>query len=536
MKNILPFACLFIFICTSTSNAQRLRSENFNINTIRIPLKPLPENFKTYQTIIYNRGLDGADYSINPNEVNRAFQFDGFNPVQQNSDLVVLVYLYDVSVHRAVLKQREKDKAKGLNVYWYEQQYSFPIEVSLTDKTGNLIYKRTLNDQYTYKTSAFVSVALADSASAADRKSKIPTFVNGKWSENLNALSNEVRDLYDYQRVSREVIYYRPRKSSETDTQNAEYFNSIERAKRAFAFADNGYMNETVQKGVQSSIDFWDTQKDKITGTSKDDRRLYYACAFNAANSYFQLNNFDKALSYMPLMTKVDIDNGEADDFAKAVNAAKLRTYKSNDWAQKLKTGQVSPYLNGFVSKQTTQSLPANINPSPQGFIILRTKDNDGTGRKMEGMFDNFLGNLEKMRVKLIDNAGKENLFFLSDIQEMQAGESYYKPMRYPTNILSNKTDLVQVLFESSRIGLYRSFETVKGLDGTLLLRQGALLIKKAREEKCANLEIGSFASDFNARLSEYLDDCPMVSLKAKNGQYSLESILNAVNEYDNCR
>ena len=536
MKNYLPIICLLIFICSSGSNAQRLRSENFNISTIRIPLKPLPEKFKTYQTIIYNRGLDGAAYSINPNEVNRAFQFDGFNAVQQNSDLVVLVYLYDVSVRTAVLKQREIDKAKGLNDYWYEQQYSFPIEVALTDKTGNLIYKRKLNDPYTYKTSAFRSVTLADSASMADRKSKIPTFVNGKWLENLNALSNEIRDLYDYQRVSREVIYYRPKKSGDTDAKNAEYFNSIESAKRAFAFVDNGYLNETVQKGVQSSIDFWDAQKDKIMGTSKEDRRLYYACAFNAANSYFQLNNFDNALSYVPLMIKVDIDNGESEDFAKAVNAAKLRAYRSNDWAQKLKNGQVSPYLNGFISGQTTPSIPTNINPSPQGFVILKTTDEGGTGKKIGGVLDNFLFNLEKMRIKLIDTDGKENLFFLSDIQEMQAGDSYYKPVRFSTDALSNKTDLVQVLFESQRISLYRSFEMVKGLDGTSLLRQGALLIKKAREEKCANLEIGSFASDFNARLSEYLDDCPSVSLKAKNGQYSLENILNAVNEYDNCK
>ena len=536
MKTFLFVCSLFIFFGCSNSFAQRLRTENFNINTVRVPVKPLPDNFKTYQTIIYNRGLDGSAFNINPTEVNKNFMFDGFIPVQQNGDLMILIYLYDVGVNRAVLKQSEKDKSKGINNYWYEQKYNAPIEVSLTDRTGNVIYKRMLNDGFTYKSSntSLTSVEAADSLIFFDRKKRIPDFVAGKWLENVKILSSEIRDLYDYQRMSREVIYYRPKKSNETDQQNAEFFNSIENAKRAFAFADNGVINETVRNGTQSSIDFWDTKKNQITLTTKDDRRMYYACAFNAANTFFQLNDFDKALSYIPLMTKVDIDNGEAESFGKAVNAAKLRTWQHNDWKQKIKSGQASPYINGIPVAPASSS--PQMNTSPRGYIVLKNTSKINAGAKIEGTLDNFQFNMERARLKIVDNTGKEGLYLLSDVQEIQADDVFYRTLRYPTDILSAKTDLVQVVYESPRIGLYRTFETSKSLDGTSMLRQGALVMKKGNEEKCVNLEIGSFASSFNTRLSEYFDDCAVVSNKAKNGQYSLESVRVAALEYENCK
>ena len=368
-----------------------------------------------------------------------------------------------------------------------------------------------------------------------DRKKKIPDFVASKWRENMKIISSELRDLFDYQRMQREVFYYRPKKSDETAAQNAEFFNAIETAQRAFAFSDNGIMNETVRNGVQSSIDYWDAKKEKIVLNSKDDRRIYYACAFNAANTYFQLNDYDKALSYVPSMIKADIDNGEAESFAKVVNTAKMRAWQHNDWKEKLKNGQVSLYLNGAMPAPAANDAPAK-NVSPRGYIVLKNTSKVNPGAKIEGTLNNFLPNLERLRLKILDDNGNAGLYFLSDVQEIKTDDVYYRTLRYPTDILSSKTDLVEVIYETPRVGLYRAFETVKGLDGTSMLRQGALLIKKGNEEKCVNLEIGSFASSFNARLSEYFDDCTSVSTKAKNGQYSLQNVRTAVSEYNDCK
>ncbi len=537
MKAVFLFFAIMLIYGCSNSIAQRLRTENFNITTVRVPVKPLPEDFKTYQAIIYNRGLDVSAFNINPTEVNKFFQFDGLIPVQQNGDLIMLIYVYDVGVRKAVLKQSEKDKSKGINNYWYEQNYNAPIEVSLTDRTGNVIYKKRMDDWFTYKASntGVISIEAADSIGRLELKTRIPDFVAGKWRNNLKVISSDIRDLFDYQRTLREIIYYRPKKSDETDTQNTDFFNSIENAKRAYAFCDNGFMNETVRTGLKSSIKFWDTKKDDINLKTKDDKRMYYACAFNAANSYFQLNDFDKALSYVPLMTKVDIDNGEAEAFAKAVNAAKLRLWQHNDWKQKLKSGQVSPYLSGFLPSQPTSASMPQMNISPRGYIVLKSTSKLNAGAKKEGTLDNFLYNMERMRLKIVDNNGKESLYFLEDVQEIRADDMSYRTMRYPTDIFSNKTDLVQVVYETSRIGVYRAFESVKGVDGNNVLRQGATLLKKGNEEKYVNLNMGSFVLSFNARLSEYLEDCLSVSTKARNGQYSLESVRTAAMEYDNC-
>jgi hypothetical protein len=533
MRNFITLLlCLLSIVCTS----QNINNKFTKISYHKLPESPLPDNYKTYSyelnnfsTILRRIGLSEASL------LNSNLYMNRYERVGRNGDISFDVRIDNMNIiseriRQRVSKTKDKNGTQITRIFYYLYlEYSIPMSILSRSKSGKIIRDNNLThsgSRKSYKHREYESSRQAADSWRIDR-TRVLGDLSRRYIENeLKKYGNKMRDLYDFVPSTGSPEFFIIRKKN-----NKNY----ERYERAFLIVDNAFKKishegipENMLEKISVSLDFWYAQLQKLSRTHKDQKKLYYACAFNLASAYYWLEDFDKAEKYLLECQSID-----------------YKESNTKSWVSKLQKTRSKLEKNGlssrhFIIEQESSGESENalivvgneksglINGDNLGYVVWANGDTTQGVFKINTDVSNELdfGHFGNVKFTYIDrfNMSAERIldpnrlnsfsfqnreFYIQDFMDIIGSEDI------------EKKKIVEKIFESQKIKLYKIYPfamIAKSQSST------HFIMNKKKDQNWTRISASNFSLDPKKSFSNFFSDCPDLKKAILEGEFDLNS------------
>ena len=315
MKNNLWYLVFAILLLsTQTLLGQEMEEDEEDekgkipISYIRLPLTPLPDEYKTYALdFIIDKSRLYRSYT--EGELSRHINLHGFEKTMGKANLVVLFEINGLNIEREDIESYTKtEKKKGVErtvtKYQYEVEYTLPISMKVMDASGRVLLTEVLRRANQKSRISTLHHNSEDELRAYWRKNRHNKIGDNENSDILGALSRAngiLLSQYCHTPITKKVKISVPDKKN-CDYEN--YKNAHQHTQKGFQLL-SGQKYEEAKPIMEQAIDLWKTELKRAEAEKKcfKKKTIYYTY-LNISNAYLWQNDLQKANEYLQEATK----------------------------------------------------------------------------------------------------------------------------------------------------------------------------------------------------------------------------------------
>ncbi|MDJ1471467.1 hypothetical protein QNI19_27380 [Cytophagaceae bacterium DM2B3-1] len=491
---------LFVFLLLSVSSyAQKVKFTDIPVRSLIYPVTPLPENFKTYSV-----KLDASDNWLKPlsltrEELKSKIKFDSFQPVEGQADLTI----------NAKITKTDSE--------------SQPVIVTI-----NLSYEVLDNQGRTLKKDNIQK----SSTQGASYPNTIVT-PKGAVYNAIDEMVYSIHESYDYA-VNEGTFFFAHLKKDDEATYDyigfEKAFADVKNTATDYIWKPN---DQAFKASIQPALNYWDTQKDKLDPTKKEQKNLYFVCTYNLALINTLIYNIADAEKYAALMDKSDVKDLWGNQLKKEIEKRKRWKTEHDTFKENLASGKTSIYRSSATApvdkqKATVNNLLGISNTNPgqdalnqqaiqKGFVVT------AKGDTLHGEILDIDVNIQKRQIEFIPTGKPKQIFKPTDLQAFSAAGASYEIIataicrRY---YKSPDIELVYLTVNKAWLFLFNKSNTIGEYPSVDLGDAAAYMV------------------NYKKKMVEIFKSCPDVTKKINSGTYNIKSnkaddLMKIVQDYE---
>lgn len=329
LKSLTLFSCFFLF--SLSINAQKVKLKNFKVDAehANLPSIGFADDVTTYDLIIEGDETRLSSQGINLAGVSGDINIGGYNKVNGGGSVSVIANIgTPVSSGRQtkVIDKEDKDKKK-YKMYSYYLNLETSSSYKVVDSKGNILSEKTFPKTHTIKSFEFKSMAALN----ADYKKKFPEAKNKAikklFNDCIKDLNTSLNSQYGVGKVTSRVTFEEIKsKGSNIEKDFAKIQSITEDAFKLMTLEDN----TAFTAAIQPALDFWVENEPKFSTSDKQEKKLNYACRYNAAIGFLWAEDFDNSIKYASMIEDGDYNEKKGKRLKERIEGIVQRMEKLN--------------------------------------------------------------------------------------------------------------------------------------------------------------------------------------------------------------
>ncbi len=517
----LNFKKMAMTICLLTtiflqSFAQKLNRENFEYRYVHIPEKLIYDQIKTYGTsvnVIPSNGFN-LDYTF---ATNSAGTFNAYGKVPyESADMQIKVNygpyqaVEEKTVSWAVTEEKNGVKT-SVTKYKRKLTYRFPINYTVSNRKNDVkLFYNNLADPVGGR-----SIDGAESATEADavksfeanRQTLLQNDINNMLQSFCSGSNAAARDLYDfYPTMGYGTIF--KFKNWDKSEEYGEHVKNVIKVLKLMTADDN---TASYLQKLSDDINYFKQFDGKFKADDKAEDILYFGNYYNLASIYTFLENYDEAAVYLQKLDSSKKEKSYTNGLKTTLDRINRRNKKHFLTTTHLTYNPVTEYK--LADKKFASDAMSSTELMSQSVSDNSTATVDelvtAEGKTLTGK---IFVEKETGLLKMITTENKDQPLTItaSNCTSFKLDTANYFVAKESLAGVFQKY-LYRVLYESDDIKL---LQMVRSDLGEI---KDYLSVIRGKEDQ-AQPAVGA---GMKKKLAKYFEDCPTVSEKAKNGDYS---------------
>lgn len=364
---------LFLLCLCANVYAQKLRMDMISPYIAMYPEGLLPASHKTYSVSIERNELP---VTISNEELASLVTFRTLSRVEKDADVIVKVYLGYFSLKTELKSYPDKDYlGKPTTKYEYEKVGTNPIVCEVHDRTNRLMYKFQASPTETLQLFASGKFATEPEAKKASLPEVVKVKVIEKVKELLKGVSWNTRKFFEIHAIKSPESYWfyfariKPSKEDKMD-------DFVKIQEDATKIIETSYFvppHDSLRTLLKPAMDSWEKEMGKNSPTDKEQKNMYFACAYNLSIVHNLLQDFENAEKYIALAEKTDLKDGFVKMMRKTIEARKNHLNTYNEKVAKANAGTYEFYISakgGSTTQGTAKTLEVE-----KGYVVKKGGD-----------------------------------------------------------------------------------------------------------------------------------------------------------------
>jgi hypothetical protein len=330
---------MFIVAIWSQSYAQKVDLDRFFIPVkyVSLPTKPIGFEYNTFSVQVTLSSLTSKLFTTD--EIKGNFKIEGFNRVEENGDIAILLRISDISITRTEVKSRideEKNKegkvVSSKTYYWLEIDYLMASEADVINNMTKLsLTKYSLDksdNKFTFKSSEFGSYSAARDSYALNKEVVLKNLINGRVKHYYTLMNEELTNFYGFKKISNtEQVWISGSKKHPETKAYEENFNVM---KEAFSLMTFEAPVDQIKEKIQPVIEYLNGLVKKYPADEKADKKMRYSAFYNLGKIYLFLDMPDEAIAQGNALIANDYDKIDGKWLVEQGNVLKELFKKNN--------------------------------------------------------------------------------------------------------------------------------------------------------------------------------------------------------------
>ena len=294
------FVALLLFF-TVIVFAQKANMRNIKISYTQLPLQPLDESIKTYNSALsMNVTLKNTDIDMLNNQYLKLY---GYKKNKDQSDIFINAKFGEFQINKELITNDVYNINRGENVtgYYYKISCEYPVNFSVTDKDGKIILEQGIKHDEKLMNKDFgkwtYSISELDTKVDAKMDKFFTNLKNKCDKEDLSEIKNVLASNFSYLPVTKK-IKIASGKGKKFDYSDLE--SSFQYMEKAFEMISSESASEDVNTELNKAIAIWKNALKESSNNKKArinepiTTMLYY----NIGIAYWWTLDFAKAHEY----------------------------------------------------------------------------------------------------------------------------------------------------------------------------------------------------------------------------------------------
>jgi len=336
-KNLSGLLILFMFI-NLFSFAQKSDLKSIKISYMQLPLQPLDENIKTYNSVLTMKVTsENADIDkLN----NQYLKLSGYEKVEAQEDVLISANFGEFQINKELITKDVYNVNQGKNVtgYYYKISCVYPVNLNIKSKDGKVIFEQTIEhnkkllnfdfEKWTYSTGEL------DSKYNTEKAELFNKLKNKCDKKTLSDIKKTLASNYSFLPVTKKlkIASGKGKKMDYSDLEKA--FQHME---KAFEMISTESTPENVNSELTKAIAIWEKALKESSNNKKAriNESITTMLYYNISIAYWWMLDFNKAKEYADKALKFNLSCSKPSSTnEKFINEA---IEDMNDYAKRLK-------------------------------------------------------------------------------------------------------------------------------------------------------------------------------------------------------
>ena len=337
-KHKIPKEYLFIVLLSFISiglYAQKLNMNKVKVSYLQLPLQPLNENIKTYNSELnINVTFENTDIEKLRNQYLKLY---GYKLIKEEEDVLIQAEFGDFNIDKNLISDDVYNVNQGKNIigYYYKISCTYPVKLSITTKNGQILFEKNIKHDEKLMNNDFEKWTYSSS--------ELDTKFNNEKTNIINEIKNkcdkkaltEIRDIlksnFSYINVTKK-IKIASGKGKKYDYSDLE--SAVIHVEKAFEMISSKSAQENINTELNKTIEIWNNALKESSNNKKAriNNEISTMLYYNIGIAYWWMLDFPKANKYL------------AQAFEK--NANRSTPSKSDDKLIKEVIDQINDYKN----------------------------------------------------------------------------------------------------------------------------------------------------------------------------------------------
>lgn len=318
----------------------------------------LPETVLAPDVTTYAFQLTGmsniTNWGFNQEQIIKQYSnLQGFKKVTpEEADLIWTIDVSPIQFNGADIKNSStttKDKTgreTTTYTYWYEMYYFKHFSAKVVNRKGEVIHTYTdgtEGQRLVIKSDSKTTYKEAQDAYNKDAQQSQANVARSSIENGLQYILSSVNHKLGYQQS--EVSFNLYITDSPKHPENIAFVKNLKETQRLFAAIPAHQLPDSLVKGLEKAVDYFNSVAIKYTSTEKTDVKLRYASYYNIAQIYLYLDRFDESTEAAKKLIANDYDKKDGEKMIKANIAIKEGLAKAGQKSrhfERLKTKTVA--------------------------------------------------------------------------------------------------------------------------------------------------------------------------------------------------
>lgn len=328
MKKSTPLLFLLAFLCLNVT-AQKVKIKDLDVRAkyCDLPSIGMPIGATSYHVElgIDENAISSLKYSIA--DIKRSFYIEGYHKSDEAIGVKVLFETVDPPTGSSLKlnTDNKKDKAgKKWNEYYYTVTFSGKSMVKVIAENGSVVGENTQSYSEIKTTSKYLSTA------QLKKQTNIEKLYFGGKSTAFGNLAERARLFVknNFGLIAHDEKVEFKRLHSKKHPDYRKFLSCENIAKKAFEKMTIHSIDE-YKSMIQPAIDFWIENEPNYSGSDKHQKKLKYACQYNAALAYFYAEDLDSASTWATLVQNGDYKEKNGKKLLKKIEELKTEFAKT---------------------------------------------------------------------------------------------------------------------------------------------------------------------------------------------------------------
>lgn len=301
-----------------------------------LPSTPMDSSWRTYNVRVEVPSTITS--AMSTTTIEERVNLQGWKKVYGNGHAQITINFDDLMFDGQKIDQRKEEtkNKEGVitatrNYYWSIANYSIGSTYSVKDFKGNILINRSgvgTPSKKEWKSPEFSNYSEAERYFSNNRQAISNNLVKNHMEEWLGNLNNVLNGKYGFPTTTEQTVFWTS--DSKKHPENEAFVNNIAKIKTSMAKVSADGIDASTRVEIQSEIDYFNATKLKYAADEKADRKIRYACNYNAAVLYTVLDQYDAAIEACNTLIVNDYDVKDGEKMIEKIKAVQELMAKNN--------------------------------------------------------------------------------------------------------------------------------------------------------------------------------------------------------------
>ena len=317
---------LFFLLLVISLQAQKVKLKDYKVKAqhVNLPTIGFASDVTTFNCVVEGNEDVLNRYGLTLGDINSKIKIGGYNKVDGGGSVTVTVSIGNpiAGTRETRTQDKETKDKKKYKLYNYYYNLNIAGSYKVVDSKGNILSERAMPQTDKISTPEYRSLTELNK----HFKSKYPKAKTDALRKLLNKcvseINKQINSEYSVGKVTSVEFFESMKSKGHPDLKKFEEIKAVVEGAFGKMTAES---NEAFVEAIQPAIKFWVKQEPKYSEKDKQEKKLNYACRYNAATAYFWVEDFDNALKYATMIEKGDVKSKKGKRLIQEITKIKER-------------------------------------------------------------------------------------------------------------------------------------------------------------------------------------------------------------------